>query len=407
MIGKNQAFTVMGMTGMVNYVNYHMKIQQTQWTKAGGWSPASPETLSGEPQLVLAFGARALVEDAARFGELRALYPNARLVTCSTAGEIAGAQVHDDSIVVASILFATSSVQCAETDITERNDSLAAGKRLADQLPKEGLIHAMVFSDGLHVDGTALVKGLNDNLPPTVSVTGGLVGDGSDFKKTVVGLNHIPVEGKIVVVGFYGTDLKVGYGSLGGWDTFGIERSITKSKGNILYELDGKPALELYKTYLGDQATGLPGTGLLFPLRLRVENPQGKDPGEVVRTILAVDEKNQSMTFVGDMPEGAHVTLMKANFERLIDGASGAGDMSVEPLGSKPAELAILISCIGRKLVLKERTEEEIEAVRSAIGEQAATIGFYSYGELCPTAPTEKQCRLHNQTMTITTFRED
>jgi hypothetical protein len=198
----------------------------------------------------------------------------------------------------------------------------------------------------------------------------------------------------------------VGYGSLGGWDTFGIERTITKSKGNILYELDGKPALELYKTYLGDQAKGLPSAGLLFPLRLRVNEADDQE-AEVVRTILGVSEQDQSMTFVGDMPEGGRVALMKANFERLIDGASGAGTMSIEPLGSKPAELAILISCIGRKLVLKDRTEEEVEAVRAAIGERAAIAGFYSYGELCPTAATEKQCRLHNQTMTITTFRED
>lgn len=381
--------------------------EQKVWTKDGGWRIVSPQPLTEKPQLVLVFGKRSLLEESLHVEELRAFYPDAHLVMCSTAGEIIDTHVQDDSVVVTAVFFEKSSLQFSQTDIKNPEESFAAGTRLAEELSKEDLVHAMVFSDGTHVNGTALVKGLNDHLPSHVSVTGGLVGDGSDFKKTVVGLDTVPSEGKIVLIGFYGKALKVGYGSLGGWDTFGVERTITKSKDNVLYELDGKPALELYKSYLGDKAEGLPSTALLFPLRLRVDDALKQETGEVVRTILGVDEKQQSMTFAGDMPEGGRVALMKANFERLIDGASGAGNMSIEPLGSQQPELAVLISCIGRKLVLKERTEEEVEAVRSAVGDRAALIGFYSYGELCPTASTEKQCRLHNQTMTITTFRED
>jgi hypothetical protein len=380
-----------------------VKIEQKLWTKDGGWVEFSGSKSPQVPQLVLVFGGRQLLEEAARFEEIKGMYPKSHIVSCSTAGEILGTRVRDNSIALTAVWFEKTELSFAEVEIAVADDSYAAGKKLADALPKENLTHAMVFSDGLRVNGTPLVRGLNDGLPQNVSVTGGLVGDGADFKKTVLGLDHVAQEGKIVVVGFSGEALKIGYGSLGGWDPFGVERTITKSKGNVLYELDGQPALALYKTYLGDQAKGLPNTGLLFPLRLRLNDPSQP---EVVRTILAVNEVDQSMTFAGDMPEGVEATLMKANFDRLIDGASGAGSMSIEPLGSQKAELAILISCIGRKLVLKERTEEEVEAVQSAVGKQAAIIGFYSYGELCPTAPTEKQCRLHNQTMTITTFRE-
>ena len=237
-------------------------------------------------------------------------------------------------------------------------------------------------------------------------MTGGLVGDGSDFKLTLVGLDEAPVEGKVIVLGLYGESLKVGYGSLGGWDPFGPERTITKSKNNVLFEMDGKNALSLYKEYLGDLAKDLPASGLLFPLSLSIKDKSGKDV-QVVRTLLNVNEVDQSMIFAGDMPEGIKAQLMKANFERLIDGAEKAASMSIESLvGTKP-DLAILISCIGRKLVLKERTVEEVEAVRSILGDQAAITGFYSYGEICPTAANEKQCQLHNQTMTITTFREE
>jgi hypothetical protein len=250
-----------------------------------------------------------------------------------------------------------------------------------------------------------LVQGLIDNLPPNVSITGGLVGDGALFKKTLVGLDNVPSEGNIVLVGFYGESLQISYGSLGGWDSFGPKRIITKSENNVLYELDGKPALDLYKEYLGDQAKDLPSSGLLFPLNLYLKTDGGGE-AEVVRTLLAVDEKERSMTFAGDLPEGSYVNLMKANFDKLVSGAEEAATQSKESfIGTEP-ELAILISCVGRKLVLKDRIEEETEAVRRELGDKTVMTGFYSYGEISPVAPTEKQCKLHNQTMTITTFKE-
>lgn len=383
-----------------------MKIDQRKWTKSGGWQQLKADVQFSEPpQLVLVFTSTAIMRDSSHFDEIKALYPSSKILLCSTAGEIYDDEVNDESISLAGLRFDKTELKFAETTIGESTESYEVGKRLVEELDKENLVHVMVFSDGLKVNGTSLVRGMGENLPPNVSVTGGLVGDGSDFKETLISFDGAAVSGKVVVVGFYGQNLKIGYGSLGGWDTFGPERVITKSKDNVLYELDGQSALGLYKKYLGAQAEGLPGSGLLFPMELRLKNPDGKEV-EIVRTLLAVNEDEQSMTFAGDMPEGIYARLMKANFDRIIDGAAGAANMSVEPLAGSHPELAILISCVGRKLVLKERVEEEIEAVRMALGDETAITGFYSYGEICPTAATEKQCQLHNQTMTITTFRE-
>ncbi len=383
-----------------------LKAEQRKWVESTGWSEPIGGKLGSSPQLVFVFGGSSIVSLPKTYDDLKVLYPQSHILLCSTAGEILNTTVTDNSLVATAVYFEKTTLQFSQTDVTQAEESYDAGVKLATQLAHEGLVHSMVFSDGLRVNGTALVKGLIEHLPVNVSVTGGLVGDGSDFKHTYVGLDSVAQEGKIILIGFYGQSLKVGYGSKGGWDPFGVERLITKSKNNILYELDGKPALALYKEYLGELASGLPGTGLLFPLNLRLsDDTTGKNV--VVRTLLAIDEKDQSMTFAGDMPEGAFTKLMKANFERLVDGASEAASLSTESIGSHKSELALLISCIGRKLVLKERIEEETESVRSLLGDQAVITGFYSYGEICPTAPSEKQCRLHNQTMTITTFRED
>lgn len=381
-----------------------MNIEQRSYSEEAGWQLLPSPKLKYPASLVFAFGARTLVQKKQLFTEIRSFYPEARIILGSTAGEILASTVSDNSISLTALSFEDTTVKCVEESISSPAESTQVAAKLVLKLPQEGLRHVMVFSDGLKTNGTALVGALVSALPPAVAVTGGLVGDGADFKETAVGLDGPAVPGRVVLIGFYGSRIAIGYGSLGGWDSFGPERAITRSKDNVLYEINGRPALELYKEYLGDAAKDLPSSGLLFPLSLRLSTEHGDE--EVVRTVLTVNEQDQSMTFAGDMPEGTPVKLMKANFDRLVDGASGAATMSIERLGEQPADFALLISCVGRKLVLGPRIEEEIDAVREVLGGSTPVAGFYSYGEISPVAPTEKQCRLHNQTMTITTFRE-
>jgi len=252
------------------------------------------------------------------------------------------------------------------------------------------------------VNGTELVRGLSSVLPSSVVVTGGLAGDGDRFVRTWVIVDGMPRSGFASAVGFYGEQIRIGHGSKGGWDIFGPERIVTRSKGNELYELDGRPALELYKEYLGERASGLPATGLLFPLALRSDPSRSE---QIVRTILAVDEDQQSMTFAGDIPQGSRAQLMKANFDRLVEGAFAAALMTKDGDGRSEPKLAIAISCVGRRLVLGERAEEEVEATLEALPKGTQQIGFYSYGEISPVA--NGRCDLHNQTMTLTVISED
>lgn len=378
-----------------------MKIEQVRWTDKSGWDPKPPGLMGAEAQLVLVFTSTALLLDAERRNEIRQAYPRARLIGCSTAGEICGTQVSDDSIVVTAIRFEHTSIDSARIQLQTGETSFQSGERLAHSLKADGLRHVFVLSNGLKVNGSDLVDGLTSGLPPGVAITGGLAGDGGRFQETPVLWDDRAELDTVVALGLYGNRLNVGYGSLGGWDPFGPERLITRSKGNILYEFDHQSALALYKKYLGEHAQGLPATGLLFPLSVRT--PDGKRC--VVRTILGVNEEDQSMTFAGDLPEGHYARLMKANFDRLIDGSTGAAKTSLDILGSSPPELAILISCVGRKMVLRQRIEEEVEGVREVLGAPTVLTGFYSYGELAPPSLSAR-CELHNQTMTITTLSE-
>lgn len=230
-------------------------------------------------------------------------------------------------------------------------------------------------------------------------ITGGLAGDGDQFQSTLVALDAPPREGLIAGIGFYGDKLQVHHGSQGGWEMFGLEKTVTRSEGNILYEIDGKNALQLYKKYLGAEADSLPGSALLFPLSVILPNGE-----QVVRTILSIDDNEGSMRFAGDIPQGAQVRLMKANFDKITNAASGAALQSLVATGARPG-LALLISCVGRKLILQSRTDEEVAAVNEVFGDGTLLTGFYSYGEISPIV-SGGNCQLHNQTMTITTFYE-
>ncbi|MGI0491214.1 FIST signal transduction protein [Alkalinema pantanalense CENA528] len=376
-----------------------MKIEQCQWTEHNGWHPHAPGQLADQAQLLFLFGN--LLNQPSMLQDLRGLYPNAYCLGCSTAGEIYDTQVTDDALVMTAIAFESTQVKSWNIHLEAGENSFVAGDRLGSQLDTAGLVHLFVLSDGLQVNGSDLVQGLAQHLPEGVSLTGGLSADGPHFRQTWVMLNHEVREGMVAAIGFYGDRLKVGYGSRGGFTPFGPERVITQSEGNVLYQLDHQSALELYRHYLGEHAEHLPASGLLFPLSLQIAEHQYP----VVRTLLAINEAEQSLTFAGAVPKGATVQLMQASFANLTHAAVQAAEVAQQALGEAPPELAILISCVGRKLLLKQRIEEEVEEVREVLGENTVLTGFYSYGEICPFTPG-LPADLHNQTMTITTLAE-
>jgi hypothetical protein len=363
----------------------------------GNWSQPFP-ALDSERTMVMAFASPAYGDRVEPLAHLAAAFPTSAVIGCSTSGEIDHTRVRDGSIAVAVVRFDATRVRRAHARLGAAGDSCAAGCSIADALAAPDLRAVIVLSEGVHVNGSELVRGLNARLPESVVVTGGLAGDGDRFGRTWVLAEGRPEPNAVVAVGLYGERVRVTHGSKGGWDTFGPERVVTKSSGNILYLLDGRPALALYKEYLGDRAAGLPGSALLFPLSLRAAPD---DLNSVVRTVLGVDEASQSMIFAGDIPTGAYAKLMRANFDRLILGAQAAGAAATQ---AGPA-LSIAISCVGRRLVLGERTEEETEATLDMLPPGTAQVGFYSYGEISPHA--SGRCDLHNQTMTITVLSED
>jgi len=377
-----------------------MQIEQLLYDSSGIRLNGETNHLKGKAQFVLVFGAKELLLDNQIYDELRSLYPNAYLIGGTTSGEIYNNIAIENTLSATAVYLEKSEVRFASVAI-EDDKYFENTADLVAKFSGEGLQHVFIVSEGINVNGSKLVHGLTKHLPTGVTLSGGLLGDGNRFEETLVIANNYPQKNCIAAIAFYGEHLKFGYGSVGGWSPFGIERLITKSKNNILYELDGKPALDLYQEYLGEYAEGLPATGLHFPLMVR-----SKDHSHTfIRTILGIDELQKALIFAGDVPEDHYAKLMTANCDSLIEGSRQAAQTSLESIEVNRANLAILVSCVGRKLVLNQLVSEEIDTVRSILGTEATFTGFYSYGEISP-INREAICELHNQTMTITLIAE-
>ena len=365
------------------------------------WDKTFDTSLDSKNTLVLIFASLDKLGVQEEVSKIAKFFPSSILLGASTSGEIFKEEVLDDTIVVSVIKFHSTTLEHHSCKTIGNDNSYKDGVGIAQELYSDELKGIFILSDGLQTNGSNLTQGISSILKSSVVVSGGLAGDKDKFEKTWVLQNGLLKESAVCAVGFYGENIHFEAASKGGWDTLGLSRTVTKSKDNILYELDGKPALEIYKRYLGDKAKELPASGLLFPLELR----EGSDTEESkVRTVLGIDESNQSITFAGNIPQGSEVTLMKANFNRLVDGAGKSAEaLNLSHYNNEPL-LCIAISCVGRKLLLKSRIDEEVEAVKEVLPKGADLIGFYSYGEISPLS--SGKCDLHNQTMTLTAIWE-
>ncbi len=355
-----------------------------------------------DPHLVLIFAPVAAFAQPELTALLSSACPAALRIGCSTAGEISDDGVTSGSAVVTAVRFATPELRLASAPAADLSASFQAGEALGRELADSRLRAILVLGPGVDLNGSALIEGLEHAVGTDVLLTGGLAADDGHFTETWTLCNDVSSPRRVVGLGFYGDSIKIAHGSFGGWQPFGPIRKVTRAVGSVLYELDGLPALDVYRRYLGEHAEGLPATGLLFPFSVMEEDHT--DVG-LIRTILGIDDAHRALILAGDVRQGGYVRLMHASSDALVNGAETAANSARAMYDTNGSGLALLISCVGRKLVMGGRIDEEIEAVAEVFGGAATLAGFYSNGEISPHVGSMR-CALHNQTMTITYLHE-
>ena len=352
-------------------------------------------------QLLLVFGDCELLCLPDIVPQLSEVFIQAKIIAASTAGEIYQNEANQQSIVCIAIRFDGTPFEIVEDNINAYNNSYELGKQTAQRLSQKDLRYVMVISDGSIVNGDELIQGLNEVIDAAVEITGVMAGDGTRFEHTITGVNGNLSNGNLILLGLYGSHIKVSSGVKGGWSLFGPERTITQSSGNELFEIDGENALALYKRYLGSFAEELPASALFFPIAIL----KNSNEEFTVRTILNVNEEKGSMTFAGNVPQGSRIRLMRTNTDKVINLASSAAFEAVNKSGTK-IPLALIFNCIGRRLVLDSRAHEEIQSITRNFTEATTVAGLYSYGEFSKRTSIGNNCELHNQTVVITVFNE-
>jgi len=349
-----------------------MKFQQEHLPAKAALSKLPSKSPLPEANWVLVFTSSARLKERGFTKTLQKRYPNAEIIGCSTSGEINAEGAHDDSVQITAMLWERSTLKFLAKPINTMAQSHALGAQIASELQQPDLKGVFLLSDGLNINGSELVEGVQEVLS-NIPITGGLAGDGTDFTQTLL-LHNSQVNDRIVIaVGIYGEHAIVTSGEEGGWKPYGPPRKVTRSIKNVVYELDNKPALPLYKMYIGQHyANGLPASGLDFPFAIMAEDKSIT----VIRTVAAVNDNDNSMSFFGNVNEGSTIRFLRSDHDRLVNAASDAASQVLNKgINLNDKALAICVSCVGRKLVMKEQLSDEVFAVQRLLGVQTGITG--------------------------------
>ncbi len=378
-----------------------MQVVSTYYTHASGWHEPLPD-LDSPQTLVLVFGEAEYQSYHHVLSELQKKYPTSIMAGCSTLAGIYNESLMEHALVVSVIRFDKTRLLFTAAEQYYGDSSWQAGQQLARQLTAPDLRGVIVLADGLHTHGTKLIQGMASLLDPyEVKIVGGLASDPFKFVSTWVLVNGAPASHMVSAIGFYGDDIVFASDSRDGFKPFGAERIITRADDRVLYEIDGRPALELYKEYLGDHAAKLPLSALNFPLAIWHEDKRHY----AVRVPISVNEETQSLHFIADIPEGYKTQLMFGNMDNLLDGVEAVAQSLANTLPEDVPVLAFTISCTVHKLIMGDDTDQELASVMDELSPGSQQIGCYTFGEL---APTEQSggCSLHNATMTLAIMYE-
>lgn len=357
------------------------------------------DELGAAPDLVILFAAARYAVQALLDGIYSRLPETCQLVGCSSYAQINSEEGLVDSVTALGLRLGGLSAHTAlvEDAVT---DCRAAGQALGQKLLAAAPSLVIVLPDGLHVNSTRLLLGMQDILGRSCPIIGGEASDSGDFTRTYQFIGRRVLSGGAVAVALRGP-LLLQTAARSGWVPVGKTHVVTRvERGNIILTIDDRPALELYKQYLGPRALEMPAISPDFPIGLVSDTATGQKvpDGEILllRAINGMDEARQAIILSGECPEGAEIRMTRAGKQDVIGGADQAGRQALSAL-SEPS-LAFIFDCMARKVVLGARYKEELHATFSALGPRVPKIGFYCFGEL---SPVQGVTMHHHETFTM------
>jgi len=337
------------------------------------------------------------------------------LVGGTTAGEISSAEFSTRSVVVMALSSDTLSFTTGIGKDMSR-DEAACGVALVEDIRRQtsldDALSLLVLPNGMGGDGVKVIEGLHSALGPNIEIVGGYLGDDERFESTFQYHDGKVYKDAIPGLLFSGQGFRTGVGVRSGFASIGNRFYCTQAKGNVVGQFDEERALDVYKEFLGEELSKkLPGVCLEYPFGLIDEKVsiRGKEYFQL-RCGLSVDHERGTISLAASIPEGSPITLTTASRGDIINGARLAAEQAQESLAGAKPQAVLMFSCVGRKLVLGRRTQEEVSAVRSVLGEDVPLLGFYTYGEIGPIDKMQGELaatRFHNETVVVWALGSD
>ncbi len=308
------------------------------------------------------------------------ILPKAHIIGSTTDGEIYNREVTVHETIISISCFDDVKLT---SGFSLEADSFQSAHSLFTTIASDKTRLMIVFCDGIYCNGDDVLSALH-KCKKEMIVAGGLAGDNGLLKKTFVTHNKGVYTEGLVAVAFESESLQINTHYSFDWIPIGTEMQITLAKANRVYEINHKPARDIYAKYLGDTAAvKLPSIGVEFPLIVEENGVR------IARAVLQVHQ-DKSLSFAGNLKEGTKVRFGVGNPELILQN----GLKNSQEIKKYPIEAAYIYSCMARRRFLQEHISTELERYPLDV----TLSGFFTYGEFYST--TESKSFL-NQSVTI------
>ncbi|SFT89032.1 Uncharacterized conserved protein, contains FIST_N domain [Lishizhenia tianjinensis] len=346
-------------------------------------------------QLVFVFGYREQFEKEFDFDLVRAKFPNAQIITTSTAGHIHENQF-DENIVISAHHFEKSQIKAFAKNAKVEGKEVS--KRLISEIPKENLKGLLIIADNTFGNSTDLINDLNEEYKGEINIFGGLAGNLDLKVPSISGLNEAPHENNVIAVGFYGESLTIKTNKVITAKGFGLDYMVSDYDRNVLIGLNGKPAYEvMYKLLGAESEKHFEEKIMLYPFLVKTKNRT-----KFVRSPIGVDHNTKTLIYGGDFRLGDKVQLTRSD---IIEGLEETEE-EASFLGKHKPQMVFLTSCYGRRIFLNELIHDEVTSLHRGFGENIKLTGFYSYAEFLTEANNNNACEIHNNSIALVAFTE-
>ena len=336
------------------------------------------------------------------------------IIGCSSAAIISNQGIFKHGLAVMLLSLPPNvyfNIACVR-DIEEKT-ALSAGRELGEKLLygfrdiRRDL--SVIFSDGLMDEGSNLIYGLQERLGKSFPLVGASASDNMRFLRTYLYFNQEVLTDSAVGI-LWGGKLNFGLGIQHGWKPLGKPRTITKSEGNIIHEIDGEPAVKIYEEYLARDLAELQKEirriSILYPIGMYLAGEQEY----LLRNILSI-ENNGSLRLQGNVIQGSTIRLMIGTKESCLNATRQALNEAkkilfapiVDITKSEIKNFVFVFDSVSRYMLLRREANQELEIIKEGFGKDTPIIGLYTYGEQAPLKAIsyQGQAYFHNQTIAM------